>query len=110
MANDLQQLMEFRQTAPQARLVGSPSHLEVPSAVARAVEGQAQKRERLQAFPLPLGVTLGKAAGPALLAMSVPVSTTTPRLSHPRMSPSHLDTSASRLGSGECRSAFAFHP
>src|SRR5215467_11954578 len=62
MANDLQQLMEFRQTAPQARLVGSPSHLEVPSAVARAVEGQDQKRERLPAFPVPLGVTLGKAA------------------------------------------------
>src|SRR5262249_56003558 len=64
MANDLQQLMEFRQTAPQARLVGSPSHLEVPSAVARAVEGQAQKRERLPAVPLPLCGTLGTAAEP----------------------------------------------
>ena len=34
----------------------------MPSAVARAVQGQAQKRERLPAFPVPLGVTLGKAA------------------------------------------------
>jgi hypothetical protein len=34
----------------------------VPSAVARAVEGQAQKRERLPAFSLPLGGTLGNAA------------------------------------------------
>jgi hypothetical protein len=47
MSNDLQQLMEFRQTAPQARLVGSPSHLEAPSEVARTVEGQAQKRALL---------------------------------------------------------------
>src|SRR5262245_30442377 len=41
MSNDLQQLMEFCQTASQTRLVGSPSHLEVPLAVARAVQGKA---------------------------------------------------------------------
>ncbi len=40
MSNDLQQLMEFRQTASQARRVCSPSHLEVPLAVARAVKGK----------------------------------------------------------------------
>src|SRR5215468_11231787 len=62
MAHALQQLMDLRQTAPSARLVGSPSHREVPSAVARAGEGQAQKRARLPAFPVPLGVTLGTAA------------------------------------------------
>ena len=62
MAHDLQQLMEFRQTASQTRLVGSLSHLEVPLAVARAVKGKAQKRERLPAFPLLLGMPLSKAA------------------------------------------------
>jgi hypothetical protein len=62
MAKDLQQLMEFRPATPQARLVGPPSHLEVALAVARAVEGQAQKRARLLAFPGPLGVACGQAA------------------------------------------------
>lgn len=34
----------------------------MPSAVARAVPGQAQKRARLPAFPVPLGGTLGTPA------------------------------------------------
>jgi hypothetical protein len=61
MSNDLQQLMEFCQTAPQARLVRSPSHLEVSSVVACAVEGKTEKRKRLSASPVPFGVTLSKA-------------------------------------------------
>jgi hypothetical protein len=42
MANNLQQLMEFGQTAPQVRLVRFPSHLEVASVVACAVEGKTE--------------------------------------------------------------------
>src|SRR5215510_6854035 len=61
MANNLQQLMEFGQTAPQARLVRSPSHLAVPSVVACAVEGKTEKRQRLSASLVPFGVTLRKA-------------------------------------------------
>jgi hypothetical protein len=55
----LQQLMQVRQTAPQACLVGLPSHLEVSVVVARAVVGQAQKRERLRPFPLLPRLALG---------------------------------------------------
>src|SRR5262249_27305821 len=61
MAHDLQQLMEFCQPASQARLVGSPSHLAVPLAVAPAVQGKAQTRERLPTFSVPRGVAFGKA-------------------------------------------------
>ena len=61
MSHDLQQLMASCQTAPQARLVRSPSHLEVSSVVACAVEGKTEKRKRLSASPVPFGVTLSKA-------------------------------------------------
>jgi hypothetical protein len=55
-----QQLMKVRQTAPQARLVSFPSHLEMSLVVVRAVVGQAQKRERRWPFPLPARLALGK--------------------------------------------------
>jgi hypothetical protein len=51
VSNTLQQLMKVRQTAPQARLVGFPSHLEMALVVVRKVVGQAQKRERRRPFP-----------------------------------------------------------
>ena len=54
--------MEFGQTALQSGLVGFPSHLEIATVVACTVVGKTQKRERLRAFPLPLGVTFGRAA------------------------------------------------
>ena len=61
MAQDLQQLMAFCQTAPHACLVRSPSHLEVASVVAGAVEGKTEKRKRLSASPVPFGVPRSKA-------------------------------------------------
>ena len=60
VSNTLQQLMKVCQTAPQARLVGFPAHLELALVVARAGVGQAQKRERLRPFPLPPRLALGK--------------------------------------------------
>jgi hypothetical protein len=59
VSTTLQQLMTVRQTAPQARLVGCPSPLDMSVVVARAVVGQAQKRERLRPFPWPPRLALG---------------------------------------------------
>jgi hypothetical protein len=59
VSHTLQPLMKGRQTAPQARLVGFPSPLEMSWVVARAVVGQAQKRERLRPFPWPPRLALG---------------------------------------------------
>ena len=60
VSKTLQQLMHLRQTAPQARLVGFPSHLEMSLVVTRAVVGEAEKRQRLRPFPLSPCLALGK--------------------------------------------------
>jgi hypothetical protein len=59
VSKTLQPLMNVGQTAPQARLVGFPPHLEISWVVARAVVGQAQNRARLRPFPWPPRRALG---------------------------------------------------
>jgi hypothetical protein len=56
----LQELMEVSQTALQSGFLGFPSHLEGASTVARAVEGEAQKRQGFSAVPLPGGIPCGE--------------------------------------------------
>jgi hypothetical protein len=62
MPSDLQQLLEFGQTALYARLDRFPSHLDIAPVVTGAVQGKAEKRARLQASPAPFGVPFGKTA------------------------------------------------
>ncbi len=59
VSKTLPPLMNVRQTAPQARLAGCPSHLDMSLVVARAVVGQAQNRARLRPCPLPPRLALG---------------------------------------------------
>jgi hypothetical protein len=62
MPQELHQLLALAQTALEARLGRLPAHLAIPLVVAGAVQGEAEKRQRLWASPAPCGSPLGKTA------------------------------------------------